>query len=137
MELKESSPAQRSKIAVLINKLGLDIDTKEELIHTHTDGRTTSIRGLKMHEAIQVIQSLTGDQKPQNNPATKMRRKIMSMAHELGWELEGGKLDTKRLNDWCIKYGFGKKKLDDYTEYELTMLVTQFEQAYVTYLKKV
>lgn len=122
---------------MLVKELGLDADTKEDMICLHTDGRTTSIRGLTFKEADAVIKLLLGGETAAQSAAAKMRRKIMSMAHEVGWELAGGKLDMPRLNNWCSKYGYLKKPLDAYTEAELPRLVTQYEGAYYSHLKKV
>nr|WP_067054106.1 hypothetical protein [Mucilaginibacter sp. L294] len=137
MQLEKSTPAQNSTIGYLISRLRLDPDTKEELIYTHTDGRTTSIRALYKHEAIKVIQSLTSGESAPQSPANKMRRKVLSMAHELGWKIPDGKIDMERINAWCNKYGHVKRNLDKYTENELPELVTQFERAYFTHIKNV
>jgi hypothetical protein len=137
MEQEKSSPRQNATIGYLISRLKLDVDTKEELIHTHTDGRTTSIRALYKHEAIGVIQSLTSGHELAQSPANKMRRKIMSMGHELGWKLGNGAIDMARINAWCNKYGYVKKDLDKYNESELVLVVTQFENAYLSHIKNV
>lgn len=121
-------------IGYLINRLKLDKDTKEELIYMHSDGRTTHISELSKQEAIQVIKSLTSGANIPETPASKMRRKILSMAHELHWETRNGKVDLSRVNGWCVQYG-GGKSLDAYTVTELPTLVSQFESMYLKHLK--
>lgn len=137
MNMIKSTSKQNAMIGYLVTRLKLDSETKEELIYTHTDGRTTSIRGLSKQEAAQVITSLSSGHNVEQSPAAKMRRKILSMAHELNWKLPGGRIDMQHVNDWCSTYGYLKKDLDRYTESELPTLVTQFEAAYLTHLKKV
>ena len=137
METRKSTPSQNAMIGYQISRLALDTDTKEDLIYTHTDGRSTRIRDLYFHEADAVIKMLTSGTHEAQSPAAKMRRKIISMAHELSWKLPSGKISMDSINSWCRTYGYLKKPLDEYTERELPALVTQFETAYVTYLKKV
>jgi len=47
------------------------------------------------------------------------------------------KLDMRRVNNWCLKYGYLHKLLDEYTYEELPKLVTQFEEVYKDMLRKV
>lgn len=67
------------------------------------------------------------------------RRKILSMAHELGWSYLGrdNKMvaDIERINRWCNEYGYLRKPLNYYTPDELPRLVTQFQNMYVKTLR--
>lgn len=135
--MERSTKRQNAMIGFTISRLKIDQDTKEELVYTHTDGRTTSIKDLYKHEAIAIIQSLTSGVTTPKSPAAKMRRKILSMAHELGWKLSDGRINMDKVNKWCCTYGYLKKNLDLYLESELPPLVTQFEGAYVHHLKNV
>lgn len=96
---------------------------KETLVLAFSNGRCKSSKELTLQEAgalITHLKSLDGSH--------KMRRKIISMAHELGWKIPGTKkIDMDAINEWCKKYGFGKKELNEYTEQELPKLVTQFQ----------
>lgn len=130
-----STPAQRQKIGYLISRLSLDNDTKEELIYVHTDGRSTSIRDLRFEEADKVIKSLVSGSVQYHTPKEKMVRKILSMAHEMNWELKTGKIDMERVNNWCVNYGYLHKPLDQYTGRELPQLVSAFENMHLKHLK--
>ncbi|WP_149913511.1 hypothetical protein [Sphingobacterium cavernae] len=135
MKILESTSGQRQKIGYLISRLSLDTDTKEELIYLHTDGRSTSIRDLKFEEADKVIRSLTSGEVKYHTPKEKMVRKILSMAHEMNWELQTGKVDMDRVNRWCVDYGYLHKEIDRYTESELPQLVSAFENMHLKHLK--
>ncbi len=122
--------AQNKALHYLLNNRGL-IPQKEMLVLSYTNGRSRSSKDLSFQEAGELISYLkTLDH------SHKMRRKIISMAHELGWHLppspngEGKgvrRIDMNAINEWCKKYGFGKKELNEYTESELPKLVTQFQ----------
>lgn len=130
-----STKKQNAMIGYLISRLKLSDETKEELIHTYTDGRTTSIRDLLFDEAKSIISALTSGEVSIQSPANKMRRKILSMAHEMDWELSTGQVDMKRINKWCVEYGYLHKELDQYTESELPQLINAFENMYLKHLK--
>ncbi|WP_437918426.1 hypothetical protein [Sphingobacterium sp. LRF_L2] len=135
MKTTPSSAKQNAMIGYQINRLGLDTETKEELIYLYTDGRTTRIRDLHSNEASQVIQALTTGRAYVVTKSQKMRRKILSMAHEMGWKLDNGKIDMDSVNRWCIGYGYLSKPLDEYREHELPDLVTAFTKMYLKHLK--
>jgi len=115
-------PEQIKNLHGLLNRTGLMAE-KETLVLAFSNGREKSSKGLTYQEAgalITHLKSLDGSH--------KMRRKIISMAHELGWKIPGTKkIDMEAINEWCKKYGFGKKELNEYTEKELPRLVTQFQ----------
>jgi len=130
-------------------------EAKEDLIMDASGGRTISVKELTFQEASGIISALKNSQttfKKEVNkadPCHKMRGKILSHAHELGWhkkDAQGNlirdpttnkpKIDFDRVNEWCVKYGYLHKKLDKYTYEELTKLVWQFKEAYKGYLKQ-
>lgn len=116
-----------------LNQLGL-MDDKRHIIAEFTAGRTNSARELTDAELHQLCQGLgVGTVKP---PGDKMRKAIISMAHELGWRL-AGKADMQRINNWCIAKGKYHKKLNDHNMKELTELVTQFQIVYEKHLKTI
>jgi hypothetical protein len=74
-----------------------------------------------------------------DDPADRMRKKIISLAREMGWELRttaGKAADMDRIKNWVMKYGYLKKPLNDYTINELPRLVTQFEHVYRDFLNR-
>lgn len=115
-------PEQLRNLHGLLNRTGL-MEEKETLVLSFSGGREKSSRGLTYQEAgalITHLKSLDGSH--------KMRRKIISMAHELGWKIPGTKkINMEAINTWCKTYGYGKKELNEYTEQELPKLVTQFQ----------
>lgn len=137
MKTIESTSKQRSMIGFLINKLKIDPETKEEIIWQFSSGRGVSIKDLQFNEASAVIKALITGQVELKDPAEQMRRKLLSMAHEVGWELPNGKVDMERVNNWCVQFGFLHKKLNDYNANELPRLITAFEAMYVKHLKGV
>ena len=62
-----------------------------------------------------------------NEAAQRMRRKIIAMAYDMKWQLPSGKCDMARIDNWCSNYGKFKKKLNDHTEAELIIVISQFE----------
>ncbi len=130
------------KIKTVLRKLGLD---SEMMALTFSDERTERISLLTFKEASAMIKKLAEANNENVGGLAKivMPRKIISMAHELGWQLPNlenpakPKADMKRINGWCVNYGFLHKKLNDYTKDELVPLVTQFENMYLKELKKV
>lgn len=129
------NPIKNKCLHSLLSQKGL-MDHKRELVMSFSGGRTEHSRDMNDVEANEMIRYL----RSQTDPADKMRKKIISMAHEMNWHSDSHwngtqKVDMQRLNDWCVKYGFGKKKLNDYSYKELPRLVTQFEHVYLSYIK--
>lgn len=111
---------------------------KASLVLGITKGRSESRADLTDAEAADLINWLNKQPKPQQKQiaygaAELQRRKLIAIAHKMGWKLESGKVDLKRLNEWCLKQ-FGKKGLNDYTEKELPKLVTIFDKVYEQFL---
>ena len=126
----------------MISKLKISKDMKAEMVYGFSGGRATSSKDLFADEATAMIKHLKSLH-PQERAGDVMRKKIISLAHEMGWHLtptlykgEGvkRKADMKRINDWCRKFGYLHKSLDNYTYQELPALVSQFEKVYKSYL---
>lgn len=121
-----------------LNQLGL-MDDKRYLIERMTNGRTNSARELTDQELCDMVAHLNSKQpynEPYKLPGDKMRKAIISMAHEMGWRL-AGKADMQRINNWCVAKGKYHKKLNDHNMQELTELVSQFQIVYQKHLKTV
>lgn len=152
--IKEPQLITKDKIIqfnTLIHKLKLT-HHKAEMIGGATNGRTESSKELYTHEAAELIQQLQAMATPspskggeqartwQPKAGEQQRRKIIAIAHNMGWYLPPsgglrGAVDMNRINQWCIKFGFGHKKLNDYTAAELPKLVSIFESVYKQFLK--
>lgn len=129
-----SNQAQVKAIYTLLGKLGLR-DEKESIVGSFTGGKTTSVRTMAFNEAKALIGHLKS-MDPRDRKSEKMRNKILSIAHEMNWITPGTeKVDMEHVNNWCLQYGHGKKKLDDYKYNELPTLVSQFEEVYKGHLK--
>ncbi len=133
----ESTAKQRSAIAIMIRQLGLQVYMKEALVEGYSSGRTTSIKELTFDEAGALIGQMKEDLGIEDSPKDKMQRKILSLAHEMGWKTPGGKVDVARVNSWCLKYGTFHKPFRAHHESELPSLVTQFEQVHLHFLNSI
>lgn len=76
---------------------------------------------------------------PSNNPlyerSNQMRRKIIALFHKMGYKLDGtDKINLKRVNDWCVKYGHKHVELNAYDYSELCLLLTQVEKYYKSFI---
>lgn len=127
------------KLHLFLNRLNMNTaEDKEMFAFQFSNERTTKTSELTIKEYDQLLnrlQSLSNQQDACNT----MRRKIISRAHEMSWTYQDAngktKANIKRINDWCVKFGYLHKPLNDYTEKELPALVTQFDKVYVDYLK--
>ena len=141
---KMIDPQQLKQLHTLLHKQNLT-HHKAEMVGGATNGRTESSKELHYNEAADLIKQLQAMQpvvqwKPK--PGELQRRKIIAIAYNMGWEIpnpQGGKpkADIKRINEWCIKFGFGHKPLNQYTTAELPKLVSVFETVYKHYLKAI
>lgn len=143
MNTYDLTPNQLRAIHALLKDAGLT-DDKESIVDSFSGGRTKHVSELKKGEAAALIGHLKSLDTTTHR-ADKMRNKILSMAHEMGWEKSVDKnqltkikrpIDMDRVNNWCIKYGYLHKKLDAYNYKELPRLVTQMEGVYKDYLSK-
>lgn len=132
------APWQIKVVQTLISKRNLR-DHKADIVSEYTHGRGTSVKDLNFIEANALIDHLNGGKKEVEKESAKykMKMKILSMAHELGWQLVGGKIDMERVNAWCNKYGHMHVDLDKYHEADLPTLVSQFEKMYTEAIKNV
>ena len=136
---------QNKQLHSLISRFKIDKERKQELILEVTDGRASSSADLEFTEAKKLIKhleslnpSIPKDRGQAAMRADKMRKKILSICHEMGgdWELPGGAINWKHLNDWLMKYGYLHKALNAYTYEQLPELVTQFEQVLKSFYTK-
>lgn len=135
--MKPLTRAQLICINTIISKQNIAKEIKEMMVHGFTAGRSTSSKDLYYEEAVLMIKHLKSND-PNREAAEKMRRKVLYFAHEMGWvKLKNGKLiaDIQRVDDWCMKFGHVKRKLDNYPYEELPKLVSQFEAVYKHYIQ--
>ena len=107
------------------------IHLSHEIAYNHSDQRTHHVSALTAVEAQKLIDFLKADDDIATQCNT-MRRKMISMAREMGWSLpnpsKGGAMvaDMARLDNWCIKYGYLHKPLNEHSLAELPKLLSQF-----------
>jgi hypothetical protein len=118
--------------------MGIDEATKCEMVRMATAGRTEHISEMTPTEAINLQKSLNGESDNyEPSKKQKLKRKVLAIAHELGWELEGTtKVDMSRVNAYCLERSAAKKAFDRLSEKELEGVVKQFGLMKKNYLKK-
>jgi hypothetical protein len=120
----------------LLTKLGLR-ERKTELVLGSSGERTKSTKELTLDEAKALISYLKS-QDAEEVKAEKMRKKIISLAHEMHWHLPNStKADMQRIDAWCKKYSPKHKSLNNHTYKELPALISQFERVYSSFLKSI
>lgn len=133
---KLSTYSQIAAIHTLLSKQGLK-DEKRDIVRSFTAGRTESVKEMRNEEAAALIGHLKS-MDPEEKSADKMRNKILSMAHEMGWRKSGNeRIDMDHVNGWMRSKSYLKKDLDAYRYGELPKLVSQFEEVYKSFIKKV
>ncbi|MEZ5017361.1 MAG: hypothetical protein R2800_09940 [Flavipsychrobacter sp.] len=130
---------KRKELFGVLSSLGLAGDEeRRELISQFTDGRTNSVKDLSDYDADELIAKL---ESPEYQSADKMRKKIISMAYDMGWGNSfsfSGKVETlRRVNEWCEFYGRYNKPLNDHTPLELPHLVTQFGEMHKKHMDSI
>lgn len=129
------TPKQVKLIRFLLNQCGLDELDKVEIVFEYTNGRTTSLKEMNQRETTKLVNTLNERLNPVKAKKDKQVGKILSMAHEMHWELPDGKVDMKRLDAFFLTRTPQKKKFREFTDAELPGLVTLFEKVYISFLK--
>lgn len=142
-------PGQLKRLHALLNKAGL-MDEKADLVKQYSACRETSSTKLEYREANSLIKHLEdltlqmGMRSPEDikrQTADTMRKKIISMLREVGFETTEGsrkKADMKAIYSLIIKIGYLKpKSLNQYDNNELPKLVSQIESYYQKELKRI
>ncbi|ASZ11079.1 hypothetical protein KTO58_19845 [Chitinophaga pendula] len=120
----------------MFKKLNIGSEERAVIVLGFCKGRDSSCTMLYMEEARLLIRHLKS-RDPEEKKAEVMRRKIISMAHEMGWELPGGKADMRRIDGWCLQQmGLGKK-LNQFNYNELPKLVSIFQKVYLQFFKAI
>jgi hypothetical protein len=131
--------AKLGRLHGLLNKLNKQA-YKIDYIVDVSNGRTQSSRDLHDSEYYALIGILSKElkeseakPKPEED---KMRKKVTSICHELGWHIPGTtKIDMEVVNKFCESHSYLKKRLNKYSMAELPKLVSQFEQILKSYYK--
>jgi hypothetical protein len=108
---------------------------RHDYAYRHSTRRTESTKELYDDEMMAVIEELEEAFKC-FDMCDVMRKKIISKAHQMNWEIEG-KADMQRINDWCVEHGPYKKLLMRHDVKELGILVSVFDKVYKHYMNKI
>ena len=127
------NPGQLKALNTLVSKLGINKEEKAIMVSGFSGGRCASSKELFSDEANDMIKHLK-ELDPEEAKADKMRKKIISMAHEMNWRVNG-KVNMQAIDTWCRNYSYLKKSIDRYTYTELPKLVSQFQSVYYHFLK--
>ncbi|MDB9473479.1 MULTISPECIES: hypothetical protein [Nostocales] len=124
---------QSNRIHAMLAQLGVDKDTKKSMLSELTGGRTSSTKDLSKDEADKFINQLKYlINQMGSDSADVMRKKIIGIAHNMGWQIICSRTnkvvaDIERINNWCVKFGKFKKPLNKHQYSELVQLVSQFQ----------
>lgn len=124
--------AKYARLNYLLKELGKRPDEKIEMVINVTEGRAQSSKDLTDKEFVILINKLQTElgagEQPKWLQANKMRKKILSMCHELGLHQYGTtKIDMTSVDKLCREHTYLKKGLNAYSLSELPKLVSQFE----------
>lgn len=114
---------------IRLRRYAMDKNEKAGIVMEFSGGRVSSTKELNVEEADSLIQYL---QTQVSTPVKfvpksgeRQRRHIIAMFHEMGYQLDNGKIDMEAVNAWCVQHGYLHKVLNSYAEDELPLLVTQ------------
>jgi hypothetical protein len=141
-----ASGKQVGMIKGLLHSKGL-LEASSDLAMQYSNGRTTHISELTKQQANELIKALVPSQATNNMHAVQaercnqMRRKIISMARQMGWHTtcpNTGRLkaNMERIENWCQNFSYLHKGLNQYTYQELPQLVSQFTIVYNAFVDK-
>ena len=138
--IKKTTPRNFGKMMGLLTKLNLQ-GRRHAIVWDYSRGRTESSKELSYTEINAIIKALEAGF-TELGRCDIMRKKIISMAREMGWEVYSQQrqktvADMERIEAWCIKFGYLHKGLNKYTYTELPKLVTQFEAMYTGFLNDI
>lgn len=125
------TPKQTQYVRTLLSREGVSSQENEYALE-FSNHRTETLEDLTHAETQALIAEFS-----EKSPADKMKGKILSMMHEMRWELPNGKVDIPRLNAWLIKHTPYHKPFDRLKEAELPIVVSLFEKMYKSFLKAV
>lgn len=134
-DMQPINPGQLKALNTLVSKLNISKDDKAIIVEGFSAGRCTSSKDLYANEAVAMIRHLKSLD-PDEAKADRMRKKIISLAHEMNWRKDG-RADMRRIDNWCRTNSYLKKSLDRYIYTELPKLVSQFEMVYKSFLKSI
>lgn len=129
-----------------IKKQGFDIE-RSDVIRQFSNGRKQGLSQLTAYEYQELLRWLnrkfgggratmhcgSTPPPPFNEKEDRQKKKIIALFCKMGY-VKDDKADIYRINGWAMKYGHLHKKMNDYHGADLTMLVSQAEEVYKTFV---
>lgn len=132
--MKMITTPQLKKIHTLLRQLGL-MDSKQEIVHSFTEGRTESSREMTLQEAKCLIDWLEDSQE-----RTKVIRRIWHLAYEMEIIVPGDPdekaMNIAKLDSFCKERGTVKKAISAQDLKEVKRTAKQFEAMYGKHTQK-
>ena len=120
-----------------IESYGYQVD-RQEMVQRVAE-KKTSLKQLKLTEYDKLIAHMNNfindHKKAKKDASNDMRRKIIALFAKMGYLNDDGRVDMGRVYWWVKKHGYLKKNLNEYTQKELPVLVTQAEKVYISYIE--
>jgi hypothetical protein len=148
--MKLITKQQIIKFNALLGSIGWAEEQKRDIIATYTNGRSDRTKDMHFAEAKEMIEALAKlageipspqlEHERRRVSEDKMRKKVISLAYQLGWTLPNGKLNYDRLNSFIASHPVTNrpecKTLNDHRYAELVLLISQFEMMVSKLIKK-
>lgn len=128
---------QSQRFHKLIGKLGIDAEGKADIVRRFTNQRESSSAKMLYNEMAQAILFLVRTtSSTRDSKVYRMQMKVLSLAHEIGWETTAGKVDSKHLDEWFVKYSPSHMKFNDCNAADLQAAITILEKISTEKFKK-
>jgi hypothetical protein len=124
--------SQNKALHLLLGKVGIDQDTKADMVFNYTDGRTMHSAEMTCMECDALIRAL---RKMIPDIMDKKRKRVIANMAEAGF-IRNGKPDMFAINEWVLKQGL-KKPLNDHSSAELSKLIYASDQVRIHFLNKI
>ncbi len=125
----EQRKQKQRQLMMLLNRLGIDNDTRHDLVYSWTNGRTSSSRLLTDDELVNLVWKFQNDLNSRNtsmyveSEKRKKRSTVLAIAQRCGIH-EGTSFD--RFNRFMLERSILQKDLYKYNLEELDELIKQF-----------
>lgn len=118
---------------------GFDFE-RSELIKQFTEDKKSSLKELTAAQYREFLKLLNSrfaivDTPKLTDSELRQRKKVIALFCQMGYTNEDATPDMNRINNWIGNYGHLKHNLNYYFGANLTKLVTQAQEVYVTFLR--
>lgn len=131
--------SQNARLHALLGQLGIDSETKEDLVLQFTNGRTSASSQMDVMECQYLINSLASTLRGSHKPkvvdvSDKLRKKIISRFREMNYHTPKGTADMSRINE-TMRNKWGKD-INGYTDVELRKIIAILEKEWLPHFYK-